>query len=71
MPRETLVELLGQVNWSETERPPLHQNPELLVEDLLKVGILRPTADHRIHVPDIYLYGFGLKRKGGIRRPRY
>ncbi|MBU0718528.1 MAG: hypothetical protein KJ749_09795 [Planctomycetes bacterium] len=41
-----------------------------LVDYLVSLGILRETADGRIHVPDIYLFGFGLKRKGGIRRPR-
>ena len=28
------------------------------------------TPDNRVNVPEIYLYGFGLKRKGGIRRPK-
>lgn len=41
-----------------------------LVDYLVSLGILRETTDGRIHVPDIYLFGFGLKRKGGIRRPR-
>ena len=41
-----------------------------LIEYLISLGIFRETPDKRIHVPDIYLFGFGLKRKGGIRRPR-
>lgn len=41
-----------------------------LVDYLINLGILRETSDGRIHVPDIYLFGFALKRKGGIRRPR-
>ena len=41
-----------------------------LIDYLISLGIFRETTDGRIHVPDIYLFGFGLKRKGGIRRPR-
>jgi hypothetical protein len=44
--------------------------PDRLIDYLISLGILRETTDKRIHVPDIYLFGFGLKRKGGIRRPR-
>jgi hypothetical protein len=41
-----------------------------LVDKLVELGIVRHTRDGRIHVPDIYLFGFGLKRRGGVRRPR-
>jgi len=41
-----------------------------LIDKLLRMGVVRRTEDNRIHVPDIYLFGFGLKRKGGIRRPK-
>ena len=41
-----------------------------LIDYLISLGILRETDDARIHVPDIYLFGFDLKRRGGIRRPR-
>ncbi len=43
---------------------------DFLIDYLASLGILRVASDNRIHVPDIYLFGFGLKRKGGIRRPR-
>jgi hypothetical protein len=69
MTRERLMELLREVDWSGVERPPVSQDPNRLIRDMLQIGILRLTTEGRIHVPDIYLYGFGLKRKGGIRRP--
>lgn len=40
-----------------------------LIDYLVSLGIQRETSDGRIHVPDIYLFGFGMKRKGGIRKP--
>lgn len=70
MTKERLIELMRQVDWSSVERLPVSQDPNRLISDMLQIGILRLTREGRIHVPDIYLYGFGLKRKGGIRRPR-
>lgn len=35
-----------------------------------KLGIFIETIDGRMNVPEIYLHGFGLKRRGGIKRPR-
>ena len=69
MKRAEMAELLRDIHWNENALP-LHREPEGVIGDLLKIGIFRLTEDGRIHVPDIYLYGFGLKRKGGIRRPR-
>jgi hypothetical protein len=46
------------------------RNKDTQIEYLIGLGILRQTGDGRIHVPDVYLFGFGLKRKGGIRRPQ-
>ena len=37
---------------------------------LLTLGIIMETNDGRVNVPEIYLYGFGLKRKGGIKRKK-
>ena len=39
-------------------------------EELLRVGVLEIRADTRIDVPDIYRYGYGIKRKGGAASPR-
>jgi len=72
MTNERLSELLQQVDWSgvDRDRLPVSTDPKRLINDMLQIGILRLTSEKRIHVPDIYLYGFDLKRKGGIRRPR-
>jgi hypothetical protein len=39
-------------------------------EELLRIGVLEVHADARIDVPDIYRYGYGIKRKGGAASPR-
>jgi len=65
-----LTKLLSEVDWASVDRPPVSTDPRRLISDMLKIGILRLTTEQRIHVPDIYLYGFDLKRKGGIRRPK-
>jgi len=67
MGRTAFLGLIGKVSWSS---PPIHADPKQIAQDLLDLAILRQTSDGRIHVPDIYLYGFRLKRKGGIRRPK-
>lgn len=69
MQRQQLIGILQEIDWNKMERRPPSTDPNKLLEHLLELGILRRTEDKRIHVPDIYLYGFNLKRKGGIRRP--
>ncbi len=48
-------------------RPPEDTAKEF-VDYLLELGVLRERTKERIDVPDIYLYGLGLKRKGGVRK---
>lgn len=67
MPREELERMLVRADLPEPQKG---RDPKLIADDLIRLGVLRITADRRIHVPDIYLYGFGLKRKGGVKRPR-
>ena len=69
MQRQQLLEILQSIDWEAMEHRPPSSDPDKLLEHLLELGILRRTQDQRLHVPDIYLYGFNLKRKGGIRRP--
>ncbi len=40
-----------------------------VTEELIGIGVLRVRPDGRIDVPDLYRYGFDIKRKGGVRRP--
>lgn len=44
--------------------------PQGIFETLQKLGIVYIARDGRVNVPEIYLHGFGMKRKGGLRRPR-
>ncbi|HOT92426.1 MAG TPA: hypothetical protein PLJ78_09210 [Anaerolineae bacterium] len=69
MQRQQLLEILQGIDWQAMEHRPPSTDPDKLLDHLLSLGILRRTQDQRIHVPDIYLYGFNLRRKGGIRRP--
>ncbi len=43
---------------------------EAVLDELVSLGVLRIRDDGRIDVPDIYRFGFGIKRKGGVARPR-
>ena len=43
---------------------------EGIFEMLEKLGIVFVARDGRVNVPEIYLHGFGMKRKGGLRRPK-
>ncbi|MBK9647582.1 MAG: hypothetical protein IPO67_20885 [Deltaproteobacteria bacterium] len=39
-------------------------------DELVRLGVLKLRSDGRVDVPDLYRYGFGIKRKGGVARPR-
>ncbi len=39
-----------------------------LLEYLKEIGVFKERGKGQIDVPDIYLFGLGLKRKGGVRR---
>jgi hypothetical protein len=70
--RQLLVRRLS-TNWDRNwgtqamTRPPVDQ-PEEFVDYLLEIGVFRERSDDRIDVPDLFLAGLGLKRKGGVRR---
>ncbi len=69
MVRAEMAALLPSIHeWGATR--PLNPEPEAVIDHLLRIGVFRIMPDQRIHIPDIYLYGFGLKRSGGIRRPK-
>ncbi|HPD32240.1 MAG TPA: hypothetical protein PLL20_19775 [Phycisphaerae bacterium] len=69
MERGEFRRCLGKVPWQKLPDF-LGEDKDRLVQYLISLGILRETEDKRIHVPDIYLFGLELRRKGGIRRPR-
>lgn len=41
-----------------------------MLHTLIELGAMSERDDGRIDVPDIYRYGFGILRKGGVKRPR-
>lgn len=44
-------------------------NSEEILQYLLQLGVIERRSDGRINMPEIYLHGFGVKRKGGVKRP--
>jgi hypothetical protein len=56
-------------NWgSQPDVPPPASDARELVEYLIEIGVFRERSDGRIDVPDLFLAGLGLKRKGGVRQ---
>lgn len=43
---------------------------EAVLREFVELGVMSERPDGRIDVPDIYRYGFGILRKGGVRRPQ-
>ena len=48
-------------------RPP-EERPGRLVDYLVELGVFRNRPGDRIDVPDLYLRGLDLRRKGGVSR---
>lgn len=67
MDRKEMIRLLSQPT-AETDG--FSKDGESVFEELLRIGVLETRADGRIDVPDIYRYGYGVKRKGGAAAPR-
>ncbi len=68
-PRVEFERALSQVRWPDHAVPPSTE-PAELAEHLEELGIARRRTDGRFDIGDLYLYGLGLKRKGGVARPR-
>lgn len=71
MPRERFIEAIQSTRWSEKpeKQPPAFKADEIL-KYLLQLGIIENRSDGRINMPEIYLYGFKVKRRGGVKRPK-
>lgn len=69
MPQEIFLEAVKSTRWSPEKQPPV-TNPEGILQYLLQLGIVESRSDGRINIPEIYLYGFQVKRKGGVKRPQ-
>ena len=57
----------GQRKGNQPVAPPV-QNARELIDYLVELGVFRVRPSDRIDVPDIYLFGLGLRRKGGVKR---
>ena len=65
-----LLETDWDGGWGATDpgiRPP-ENAPMHFVEYLIELGVFRRRPDARVDVPDLYLFGLNLRRKGGVRR---
>ncbi|MEG3851038.1 hypothetical protein QT972_32435 [Microcoleus sp. herbarium7] len=69
MQKEIFLEAVKSTRWSPEKQPPV-TNPEGILQYLLQLGIVESRSDGRINMPEIYLYGFQVKRKGGVKRPK-
>lgn len=73
--RKELEEMLSvgwKQSWGEANgslRPPT-ANAEELIAYLVELGVFRERSNDRIDVPDVYLFGLGLRRKGGVSTGR-
>lgn len=52
------------------EQEGLSRDGEIVLEELVDLGVLSIRDTGKIDVPDIYRYGFRIKRKGGVARPK-
>lgn len=64
-----IVRLFGGFGDREAKFVPPFSGKDL-VDYLLELGIFRRRPDGRLDVPDLYLSGMGLKRKGGVTKRR-
>jgi hypothetical protein len=69
--KDRFLEAVQSTKWSEeTGKKPPVTNSEEILQYLLQLGIVENRYDGRINIPEIYLYGFKVKRKGGLKRPK-
>lgn len=67
--RDIFLERIDVSQWTDEQRKKLpSQNAQGIFAVLQKLGIILIASDGRINMPEIYLHGFGMKRKGGLRR---
>ncbi|MCC3407191.1 MAG: hypothetical protein JGK17_16655 [Microcoleus sp. PH2017_10_PVI_O_A] len=71
IPREKFLDAVKSTKWSEQrEKQPPTTNPEEILQYLLLLGVVETRYDGRINIPEIYLYGFQVKRRGGVKRAK-
>jgi hypothetical protein len=67
---ESLLRGRWDESWSKasTEVRPPADTPHDLVDALVELGIVRARGQEKFDVPDLFLHGLNLRRKGGVRR---
>lgn len=71
MDKEEFIDHIDMGAWDENEKATLpEQSAYGLFSVLENLGIVIVTRDNRVNVPEIYLHGFHMKRRGGLKRPK-
>lgn len=63
-------ELIKRLSKPSQKDDGFQDNGAAVADELARIGVLRARDNKRWDVPDIYRYGYGIKRKGGVARPR-
>jgi hypothetical protein len=63
------LEYLLVIDWSRASEKPPETSGHGLLQLLMELGIFYLRGDGRVDARDLYLKGFGLKRRGGVARP--
>jgi hypothetical protein len=69
--RRELLKLLGHDfsgQWSVSGARPPGDDAEEVLDGLLELGVLRARNNDEFDVPDLYLHGLDLRRKGGVAK---
>jgi hypothetical protein len=69
--RDEIESRLREASWPAGERPPPFDpvtDTSRLLDHLARRGVVAVRDDGRVAVPDLYLFGLDMKRKGGVRR---
>lgn len=69
MDTRSFLKALRVTHWPPSTKLPASQPPGIL-RAMLQLGIVEQRLGDKINMPEIYRYGFKLKRRGGIKRPR-
>ncbi|MBD2691650.1 hypothetical protein [Anabaena catenula] len=68
---EIFLDKLETTTWiQQPGKQPPTSKPEEVMRYLLQLGIIESRSDKRVNMPEIYMYGFGVKRSGGVKRPK-
>jgi hypothetical protein len=71
MDRQKFGAALKNTKWSQEAKRMLPDKSAPSVFGYLRdIGVVALRTDGKVNVPEIYMYGFQLKRRGGISRPK-